>query len=90
LSPVWFPDKRWLVTGLPDFLDTITQKGENIPNDHKLYQTAINNTKWPQYIHNGHKICQRFPFQGRPKFTQIWIFGFKTNHLATPARNEKP
>jgi hypothetical protein len=22
------------------------QNGKNIPNDHKLYQTAINDTKW--------------------------------------------
>jgi hypothetical protein len=26
---------------------------------------------------------QHFPFQGPPKFTQIWIFGLKINHLAT-------
>jgi hypothetical protein len=32
---------------------------------------------------NGHIIYQHFPFQGPPKFTQIAIFGLKTNHLAT-------
>jgi hypothetical protein len=37
-------------------------------------------------IPNGHKIYQHFPFQGPPKFTQIGIFGFKTNHLATLQR----
>jgi hypothetical protein len=29
------------------FLAQTYQFGENIPNDHKLYQTAINGTKWP-------------------------------------------
>jgi hypothetical protein len=28
------------------------------------------------------KIYQHFPFSGSPKFTQIGIFGLKTNHLA--------
>jgi hypothetical protein len=28
-------------------------------------------------------IYQHFPFYGPPKFTQIGIFGFKMNHLAT-------
>jgi hypothetical protein len=28
-------------------------------------------------------INQHFPFEGPPKFTQIWIFGLKINHLAT-------
>jgi hypothetical protein len=32
---------------------------------------------------NSRKIYQHFPFYGPPKFTQIWIFGVKTNHLAT-------
>jgi hypothetical protein len=31
---------------------------------------------------NGHKIYQDFPQQDPPKFTQIGIFGLKTNHLA--------
>jgi hypothetical protein len=26
---------------------------------------------------------QHLPLQDPPKFTQIWIFGLKTNHLAT-------
>jgi hypothetical protein len=30
-----------------------------------------------------HKIYQHLPLQDPPKFTQIWIFGLKTNHLAT-------
>jgi hypothetical protein len=35
------------------------------------------------YIPNGQRICQTFPFQGPPKFTQIGIFGLKIYHLAT-------
>jgi hypothetical protein len=32
---------------------------------------------------NGHKIYQDLQLQDPPKFTQIGIFGLKTNHLAT-------
>jgi hypothetical protein len=65
------------------FLVQTYQIGKTIPNDHKLYQTGINYTKWQQNIPNEHKIYQYFPFQGPPKFTQIRIFGLKINHLAT-------
>jgi hypothetical protein len=82
-----------LRAGLPDFswskhtkLGKIYQIGKNIPNDDQPYQTAINYTKWTENIPNGHKIYQHFPFQGTPKFTQIGIFGLKTNHLATLLR----
>jgi hypothetical protein len=34
-------------------------------------------------IPNGRNIYQQFPIQDPPKFTQIGIFGLKTNHLAT-------
>jgi TPR repeat protein len=44
------------------FLVQTYQNGKNIPNDHKLYQTAINYTKWPQNIPNGHKIYKHFSF----------------------------
>jgi hypothetical protein len=30
-----------------------------------------------------HKIYQHLPLQDPPKFSQISIFGLKTNHLAT-------
>jgi hypothetical protein len=58
-----------------------TKKGENIPNDHNIYQKAIKYT-------NGRKmflltikyIYQHYPFQG-PKYTQIEIW--VRNHLAT-------
>jgi hypothetical protein len=33
------------------------------------------------------KIYQHLPLQDRPKFTQIGIFGLKTNHLATLLEN---
>jgi hypothetical protein len=58
-------------------------KRENVPNDHKLYQTAINYTKWSKNIPNGHKILHHFSFQGPPNFTQRGIFGLKRNHPAT-------
>jgi hypothetical protein len=64
------------------FLVQIYQIGKNITNDHKLYQTAINYTKWPLNIPNGHKI-KHLQFKGPPKFTQMGVFGLKTNHLAT-------
>jgi hypothetical protein len=38
------------------FLGPNIPKRENIPYDRKLYQTAINYTKWPKNIQNGHKI----------------------------------
>jgi hypothetical protein len=52
------------------------QNGVKIPIEHKI-------TKWPLNIPNGHKIYQHFPFQGLPKFTQIFIFGLQIYHLAT-------
>jgi hypothetical protein len=38
---------------------------------------------------NGHKIYQDFPLIDPPKFTQIGIFGLKTNHLATLMRSSE-
>jgi hypothetical protein len=32
------------------------QNGKNIQNDRKLYQTAINYTKWSKNVPNDHKI----------------------------------
>jgi hypothetical protein len=60
-----------------------TKTGENIPNGHKLYQMAIKYFQWPLHGPNSPKIYQHFPLQDPPKFTQIGIFGLKTNHLAT-------
>jgi hypothetical protein len=59
-----------------------TKTGENIPNEHKIYQKALK-------IPYGHKIYRRFPFQGPPKCTQIVIFGIKIYHLATLAKTIK-
>jgi hypothetical protein len=66
-----------LDSGLPDFLGPKYQNGEkytklpqNIPNGHKIFQMVIKYTKI-------------FPLQDPTNFTQIGIFGLKTNHLAT-------
>jgi hypothetical protein len=51
--------KNEVVTaGLPDFFlgPNIPKNGENIPNDRKLYQTAINYNKKPKNIPNGNKV----------------------------------
>jgi hypothetical protein len=65
------------------FLIKTDQIGKNVTNNLKLYEIALNYTKWTLNIPNGHKIYQHLPFKGPPKFTQICIFGLKTNHLAT-------
>jgi hypothetical protein len=75
-----------LCPGLPDFyLLKIPKRAEiyqidtKLPNGHKLYQMAV--------IHvlqmTVHRIDRLFSFQGAQKFTQIWILGLKTCHLAT-------
>jgi hypothetical protein len=66
------------------FLVQNTKTGKNIPNDHKIH--IPNGHKiFPMAVKrpNGHKTYQDYPLQDPPKFTQIWIFGLKTNHLAT-------
>jgi hypothetical protein len=55
--------------------------GKNIPNDHKICLMTIKYFQWPLNRPNDHK--RGFPLQNPPKFTQIGIFGLKTNHLAT-------
>jgi hypothetical protein len=69
--------------GCQIFRGTIYQNGENIPNDHKIYQSALKYTKWPENGPNGHKIYKHRQLQDPPKFTQIGIFGLKVYHLAT-------
>jgi hypothetical protein len=60
-----------------------------IPKLEIMYQMNTKCTKWSQNTPNLHKIFQaaikykHFPILGPPKFTQIEIFGLKTNHLAT-------
>jgi hypothetical protein len=64
------------------------QVGKNITNDHKLYQSAINCTKWPQNFPNGRKIYQHLPFKGRPKFAQIWDFWFENKPSGNPGSSQ--
>jgi hypothetical protein len=66
------------------FLVQTYQNGKNIKNDNKLYQTAINYTKWPLNIPNGHKIYQHLPFKGPLKFTQIRDFWFENKPSGNP------
>jgi hypothetical protein len=63
--------------GLPDF------SWYKIPKRGKIYQMAIKYFQWPQNRPNSHKICQYFSLKDLPKFSQIGIFGLKTNYLAT-------
>jgi hypothetical protein len=58
------------------FLVQHTKTGENIPNDHKIYQMAIN-------ISNGRKIHQMDIKY--TKFTQIGIFLFENEPSGIPA-----
>jgi hypothetical protein len=49
-------------------------------------KTGQNVPKYPKISPNGLKIDQVYqhrPLQDPPKFTHIWIFGFKIYHLAT-------
>jgi hypothetical protein len=43
-------------------------------------------TKSTQNRPKGHNIYQHFKVQDPPNFTQIGIFGLKTNHLATQTK----
>jgi hypothetical protein len=65
------------------FLVQNTKTGENIPNLHELYQISIKYNKRPQNGLSVYKIYQHLTLQDPLKFTQIRIFGLKTNHLAT-------
>jgi hypothetical protein len=72
-----------LDSGLPDFLVRDTKTGQNLPNEHKIYQIVIKYPKCPYNIPNVHKIYQHFTILGPKKITQIGICGLKINHLAT-------
>jgi hypothetical protein len=65
------------------FLLRHTKTGGNRTDDHKIYEMAINYTRWPESGPNDHKIYQHLPLQDHPKFTQIVIFGLKIYDLAT-------
>jgi hypothetical protein len=51
-----------MIQGCQIFLGPNIPNGKNIPNDYKLYQTAINYIKWPENIPYGHKIYKHFSF----------------------------
>jgi hypothetical protein len=59
-----------------------TKTGKNVPNGHKISQMSNN-------IPNGHKKIKTFSNLRPSKFTQIGIFGLKTNHLATLLGSDK-
>jgi hypothetical protein len=65
------------------FLVQHIKTGENIPDNHKIYQKALKYTKRPENWQNDHKIYQHLPLQGPPKFTRTVIFGLKKYHLAS-------
>jgi hypothetical protein len=48
-----------------------------------MHQVVIKYPKCPQNVPNGHKIYHYFLIGGPENFSQIGIFGLKTNHLAT-------
>jgi hypothetical protein len=48
-----------------------TKRPQNIPKGQK-------------YIPNGHKIYQHLPFEGPPKFTQIWDVWFENKPTGNP------
>jgi hypothetical protein len=74
------------VQGCQIFLGATCQKGKNKPKTikHKTYQMARKYTfKTIKNRPTGLKIYPHLPLQDPLKFTQIDIFGFKINHLAT-------
>jgi hypothetical protein len=76
---------------LPDFSwCNILNSREKYPNDHKIYEKAINYRQWQKNTPNSHKIYQHFSLQGTPKFTQVGIFGLKICHLATMEKEGLP
>jgi hypothetical protein len=81
------PTRSWLRPGLPDFFGTktktekYTKSPRTIPNVPKMSVTKVR--KMDQVSIK--KIYPNPSLQDPPKFTQIWIFGLKTNHLATLA-----
>jgi hypothetical protein len=62
------------------------QNGKNIPNDHRLFQPAINETKWPYNITNGHKIYKHFFFLGPSKIYPNFDFWFENKPSGNPVQ----
>jgi hypothetical protein len=78
-QPAWhcqsgLTDFSWCMIPKPEKMYQMNTKytewSQNIPNIHKVFQMAI------QYINNFQSEALKF-------FSQIRIFGLKTNHLAT-------
>jgi hypothetical protein len=65
--------------GCQIFRCTIYQNGENVPNEHEIYQSAIKYTRWPENIPN----IPAFSIARPSKIYPNWDFGLKINHLAT-------
>jgi hypothetical protein len=57
------------------------QNGKNVPNDHKLYQTAINYPKWSKNI-------TTFSITRPSKIYPKWDFLFENKPSGNPAANE--
>jgi hypothetical protein len=74
--PAGLPDFSWY--NIPKW-GKVCQVATKLPNCHNIYQITI----ICRYIQNGQRIYKLFSWHGPPKFTQIWIFGLKTCHLAT-------
>jgi hypothetical protein len=67
------------------FLVQTYQNGKMYPKTANYNQTAVNYTKWPKNIPNGHTIyVTTFSISRPSKFYPNWIFCFKISHLATP------
>jgi hypothetical protein len=77
--------KTLFAPGLPEFSWCMKPKQE------KMYQMNKQCIKWSLNIPNVHKMSQmainylyqHFPIRDPDNFSQIGIFGLKTNHLAT-------
>jgi hypothetical protein len=83
LDKISFFLRRLLSRDARFFLLQLTKTG-------KIYQITFKYTKKPKNMPGGHKIdqtaikCTNILHRNKPpKFTQICIFGLKTNHLAT-------
>jgi hypothetical protein len=57
-------------------MEKCTKWTQDVPTGQKISQMSVN-------ILNGHKVYLCFTIYGPPKYTQIWTFGLKINHLAT-------
>jgi hypothetical protein len=73
--------------GCQIFLDAWYQNRKNVQIEHNMYRMVTKSPKTQLNIPNGHKMYQHYPIWGPENFSQIGIFGLKTNHLATLSPN---